>query len=121
MGKAASRRALLVLASNIVARFGVKTAGTRAAAKGLSGGNLQKFIVGREIIKHPKVFVVSQPTWGVDVGAAAQILIKSGANTMVANPTVVEIIVRIFTQWRLLLGYSFYGVSTVLLVAALLQ
>jgi hypothetical protein len=44
-----------------------------AAAKSLSGGNLQKFIVGREIDAQPKLLIVSQPTWGVDVGAAAQI------------------------------------------------
>ena len=37
----------------------------------LSGGNLQKFIVGREILREPSVLVVSQPTWGVDAGAAA--------------------------------------------------
>ena len=42
-------------------------------ARSLSGGNLQKFIVGREIDASPKLFIVSQPTWGVDVGAAAQI------------------------------------------------
>ena len=39
-------------------------------ASSLSGGNLQKFVVGREIIKVPRVLIVSQPTWGVDVGAA---------------------------------------------------
>ena len=39
----------------------------------LSGGNLQKFIVGREILRKPAVLVVSQPTWGVDAGAAAVI------------------------------------------------
>ena len=39
----------------------------------LSGGNLQKFIVGREILREPGVLVVSQPTWGVDAGAAATI------------------------------------------------
>ncbi|MDP2988178.1 MAG: ABC transporter ATP-binding protein, partial [Hydrogenophaga sp.] len=47
--------------------------GPDAAAKSLSGGNLQKFIVGREIEAKPKLLIVSQPTWGVDVGAAAQI------------------------------------------------
>ena len=47
--------------------------GPGAAAKSLSGGNLQKFIVGREIAAGPKLLIVSQPTWGVDVGAAAQI------------------------------------------------
>src|SRR5256885_12059776 len=35
--------------------------------------SLQKFIVGREIDARPKLLIISQPTWGVDVGAAAQI------------------------------------------------
>ena len=61
------------LAEELIARFNVKAGGAGAAAKSLSGGNLQKFIVGREIDAKPKVFIVSQPTWGVDVGAAAQI------------------------------------------------
>ncbi|RXZ38608.1 ABC transporter ATP-binding protein [Oxalobacteraceae bacterium CAVE-383] len=60
-------------AADIIARFKVKAGGALALAKSLSGGNLQKFIVGREIARRPKVFVVAQPTWGVDVGAAAQI------------------------------------------------
>jgi len=51
----------------------VKAGGADAAAKSLSGGNLQKFIVGREIDAKPRLLIVSQPTWGVDVGAAAQI------------------------------------------------
>jgi len=49
----------------------VKCGGPQSIANSLSGGNLQKFIVGREILQTPKVLVVSQPTWGVDVGAAA--------------------------------------------------
>jgi general nucleoside transport system ATP-binding protein len=60
-------------AQSIIARFGVKAGGANAAARSLSGGNLQKFIMGREISAQPKLLVVSQPTWGVDVGAAAQI------------------------------------------------
>jgi simple sugar transport system ATP-binding protein len=60
-------------AARIIASFGVKAGGPQAAARSLSGGNLQKFIVGREIESHPKLFIVAQPTWGVDVGAAAQI------------------------------------------------
>jgi general nucleoside transport system ATP-binding protein len=51
----------------------VKAGGQQAAAQSLSGGNLQKYIVGREIDANPKLLIVSQPTWGVDVGAAAQI------------------------------------------------
>ncbi|WP_367065344.1 ABC transporter ATP-binding protein [Oryzisolibacter sp. LB2S] len=60
-------------ARGIIARYQVKAGGPDAAAQSLSGGNLQKFIVGREIEAGPKVLIVSQPTWGVDVGAAAQI------------------------------------------------
>jgi general nucleoside transport system ATP-binding protein len=60
-------------AARIIKSFNVKASGPQAVAKSLSGGNLQKFIVGREIDAKPKLFIVSQPTWGVDVGAAAQI------------------------------------------------
>ena len=60
-------------AQDIIRRFNVKAGGPDSAARSLSGGNLQKFIVGREIDARPKLFIVSQPTWGVDVGAAAQI------------------------------------------------
>ncbi len=61
------------LAEDLISRFKVRAGGAGAAAKSLSGGNLQKFIVGREIAAQPKLLIVSQPTWGVDVGAAAQI------------------------------------------------
>jgi simple sugar transport system ATP-binding protein len=57
----------------VIERFGVKAPGPSAAARSLSGGNLQKFIVGREIAAQPKLLIVAQPTWGVDVGAAARI------------------------------------------------
>jgi simple sugar transport system ATP-binding protein len=60
-------------AADIIERFKVKAGGPRSLAGSLSGGNLQKFIVGREIDAKPKLFIVSQPTWGVDIGAAAQI------------------------------------------------
>lgn len=66
-------RALRAQAAAIIDRFKVKAGGADAPAKSLSGGNLQKFIVGREIDAAPKLLIVSQPTWGVDVGAAAQI------------------------------------------------
>jgi simple sugar transport system ATP-binding protein len=67
------QRAVRQLAEDLIRRFQVKAGGPGAAAKSLSGGNLQKFLVGREIDARPKLLVVSQPTWGVDVGAAAQI------------------------------------------------
>ena len=65
--------ALAAQAREIIRRFNVKAGGPDAAARSLSGGNLQKFIVGREIDARPRLFIVSQPTWGVDVGAAALI------------------------------------------------
>jgi general nucleoside transport system ATP-binding protein len=60
-------------AGRIIAGFSVKAGGPQAVARSLSGGNLQKFIMGREIDAAPKLLIVSQPTWGVDVGAATQI------------------------------------------------
>ena len=66
-------RTLATQARGIIAHLQVKAAGAHAAARSLSGGNLQKFIVGREIDAAPRLLIVSQPTWGVDVGAAAQI------------------------------------------------
>jgi simple sugar transport system ATP-binding protein len=60
-------------ADRIVAAFDVRTPSTEVAARALSGGNLQKFVIGREILQDPAVIVVNQPTWGVDVAAAATI------------------------------------------------
>ena len=60
-------------ARQIIERYKVKCGGPQAVAKSLSGGNLQKFIMGREIDAGPALLIVSQPTWGVDVGAASQI------------------------------------------------
>jgi simple sugar transport system ATP-binding protein len=57
----------------IIQRFDVRTTGPKAEARALSGGNLQKFLVGREVLQVPGVLVINQPTWGVDAGAAAAI------------------------------------------------
>lgn len=56
--------------SRIIDDFKVKTPSLETAARSLSGGNLQKFIIGREIHQNPQVLVCFHPTWGVDVGAA---------------------------------------------------
>jgi len=64
-------RAVVAFARECIDRFSVACGGPQARADSLSGGNLQKFIVGREVLQQPKVLVVAQPTWGVDVGAAA--------------------------------------------------
>ncbi len=66
-------------------------------ARSLSGGNLQKFVVGREIDRQPGVLVVSQPTWGVDAGAAALIrqalidLARAGSAVLVISQDLDEI------------------------------
>lgn len=60
-------------AEAIIKRFDVRTPGAANAARSLSGGNLQKFVIGREVMQRPEVLVVNQPTWGVDASAAAAI------------------------------------------------
>ncbi len=60
-------------AETCIRDFDVRTSGPQAEAGALSGGNLQKFIVGREIMLAPKLLFVAQPTWGVDIGAASAI------------------------------------------------
>jgi general nucleoside transport system ATP-binding protein len=65
--------ATLAAVDHTTKSFDVRKAKRDPEAASLSGGNLQKFIVGREILREPGVLVVSQPTWGVDAGAAATI------------------------------------------------
>ncbi len=60
-------------AGDIIKAFDVRTPGPDNAARSLSGGNLQKFVIGREVLQTPDVLVVNQPTWGVDASAAAAI------------------------------------------------
>jgi simple sugar transport system ATP-binding protein len=67
------RAALLGTVDKIAAAFDVRKAKRDPEAASLSGGNLQKFVVGREILRDPGVLIVAQPTWGVDAGAAAAI------------------------------------------------
>jgi len=67
------RPATLSMVDRTTKTFDVRKAKRDPEAVSLSGGNLQKFVVGREILREPIVLVVSQPTWGVDAGAAAVI------------------------------------------------
>ena len=67
------RAAMLAAVDRTTSAFDVRKAKRDPEAASLSGGNLQKFVVGREILREPGVLVVSQPTWGVDAGAAAVI------------------------------------------------
>ncbi len=60
-------------ADEVIATYDVRTPGNHVAARALSGGNLQKFLIGRELDQAPEVIVINQPTWGVDAAAAAAI------------------------------------------------
>jgi len=64
------RKQTQTFTQHCIEQMDVRCAGPRAEARSLSGGNLQKFIVAREIQLQPKILILAQPTWGVDVGAA---------------------------------------------------
>jgi len=78
-------------------RFDVRRSGPDPKASALSGGNLQKFVVGREIDRSPGILVVNQPTWGVDAGAARTIrqalvdLARAGAAVLMISQDLDEI------------------------------
>jgi simple sugar transport system ATP-binding protein len=84
-------------AEEVIGAFDVRTPGPGTAARALSGGNLQKFVIGREILQAPEVLVVNQPTWGVDAAAAAAIrqalmdLAAKGAGVIVVSQDLDEL------------------------------
>ncbi|MCZ0962139.1 ABC transporter ATP-binding protein [Paracoccus benzoatiresistens] len=92
------RPAARAYAEAVIRAFDVRTPGPGTAAKALSGGNLQKFVIGREVMQAPRVLVVNQPTWGVDAGAAAAVrqslldLARSGAGVIVISQDLDEIL-----------------------------
>ncbi len=70
------RRKIREYAERLVARFGVRASGIGAMAGKLSGGNLQKLILGREILRDTAAIVVEQPTRGLDVGAVESVWLE---------------------------------------------
>ena len=85
-------------AEKVIKEFDVRTPGSQNTARSLSGGNLQKFVIGREILQKPSVFIVNQPTWGVDAAAASSIrqallsLSESGAAILVISQDLDELL-----------------------------
>ena len=65
--------ALRTAAARVIQRFDVRIPSADPLARQLSGGNLQKYVVGREIERNPKILVIDQPSWGVDARAAQHI------------------------------------------------
>ncbi|MDO5612350.1 MAG: ABC transporter ATP-binding protein [Paracoccus sp. (in: a-proteobacteria)] len=91
------RGAARAFAERVIRDFDVRTPGPGTAARALSGGNLQKFVIGREVLQQPRVLVVNQPTWGVDAGAAAAVrqslldLARGGAGAIVISQDLDEL------------------------------
>ena len=87
-----------IQAKKIVNEFNVVTPGVDAKASSLSGGNLQKFVIGREILSQPKLLIISHPTWGIDAGAENSIrkslikLAKNGTSIIVISQDLDELI-----------------------------
>ena len=102
-------------AHEVIEGFGVHCRGSSSLAGSLSGGNLQKFIVGREISLAPRVLIVAQPTWGVDLAAAAFLrqslvdLARRGAAVLVVSEDLEELLeicdrIAVIYQGRLSAG-----------------
>ena len=83
---------------NIIEKFNVVTTGIDNYAGSLSGGNLQKFVIGREILSKPKLLIISHPTWGIDAGAELSIrqslinLSKEGTAIIVISQDIDELL-----------------------------
>jgi general nucleoside transport system ATP-binding protein len=92
-----ARDMLAKTAARIVTTMDVRKGSVDPAAGSLSGGNLQKFIIGRELDRQPAAFVVNQPSWGVDAGAAARIrqalvdLARNGSGVLVISQDLDEL------------------------------
>ncbi len=83
--------------ASLIQRFDIRSSAADPEARRLSGGNLQKYVIGREIARAPKLLVVNQPTWGVDALAAQRIrqalvdLAASGAAILVISQDLDEV------------------------------
>jgi simple sugar transport system ATP-binding protein len=85
-------------AQNLVEQFGVSTPGIDVTLSDLSGGNIQKVILAREMSAQPKVIVASHPTRGLDVGAAQAIhrrlieQVETGAAVLLISEDIDELL-----------------------------
>ena len=83
--------------NQVIKKFNVVTPDSDAKASSLSGGNLQKFVIGREILSNPKLLIISHPTWGIDAGAEFAIreslinLSKKGTSIVVISQDLDEL------------------------------
>ena len=110
------------IANRVSTTFDVRKGSPDPEASALSGGNLQKFVVGRELDRKPGVLVVCQPTWGVDAGAATTIrqalidLAEAGSAVLVISQDLDEILeisdrVAVISQGRLSVPHDAHGIT----------
>lgn len=110
------------LAQSICTLLDVRHHDLDRPASTLSGGNLQKFILGREMSAHPRILIIAQPTWGVDIHAAARIhealrtLRDQGTALLVVSDDLDELLmisdrITVITQGRLSPIYDSHAVS----------
>lgn len=110
------------LSARIVKAFDVRKAKPDPEARALSGGNLQKFVIGRELDRKPGVLAVNQPTWGVDAGASATIrqalidLARQGSAVLVISQDLDEIFeiadrIAVISRGELSAAYPASGLS----------
>ena len=92
-----NRQNIELYVNKVIKDFNVVTPGSDVKASSLSGGNLQKFVIGREILSKPKLLIISHPTWGIDAGAEFAIreslinLSKTGTSIIVISQDLDEL------------------------------
>ena len=93
-----NKKYLKKYSNNIIREYSVITSDADAKASSLSGGNLQKFVIGREILSNPNLLIISHPTWGIDAGAENFIrrsiieLSKKGTSVIVISQDLDELL-----------------------------
>ncbi|WP_283139545.1 ABC transporter ATP-binding protein [Rhizohabitans arisaemae] len=91
-------RTMRAHAGSIVDRMSVRLPGLGANIEGLSGGNQQKLVVGRELARDPSVLIAGQPTRGLDIGAAGDVhrelaaLRDGGAGVLLVSMDLTEVL-----------------------------
>ena len=86
------------LADHAVRSLRIRTPGIRQTVRSLSGGNQQKVVLGRALTTSPKLFLLDEPTRGIDIGAKVEVyrlingLAESGAAVLVVSSDMIELL-----------------------------
>jgi simple sugar transport system ATP-binding protein len=92
-----SRREVVEFTDRVISQFNVKAQSMDDKLSSLSGGNIQKLIVGRESIQDKKLLIVEDPTRGIDVGAIEFVwgkmldIVKSGMSILLVSHEINEV------------------------------